>query len=490
MNDNFFSGSLKNYKSKIKEKNITPNTKITQNQEKIKKLHKSPMNPLNKKLFDINLKKIRNKNPLHLNRKNIFHNIKNINFINKTNLKIYPLIYNNRNNTKANLLSNYFSKTINKIENNLRKNHSNKNLINITNSDNDNFNKPLKNNMFYPNKSNINNLKKHSLIKTKDILNNEDLSMSKKMNKNSLIYPFIGTEESKKNIMESIDKLKPKKIENSFNIFYNFSSKKLLKQRSISTLIKQNLTLNNIQNKSEKNILILNQKENSLKEEKNNKNYYTEDNYENKLINKLKELKNYKNNEIIDKIKVIIEETIENLLPKKVQKIIKLLFKEIFNINKHYLDNINHLKEIIQKFKIKIIHYEKYFKDLINKLKNKEKDLNDLKKEIEDFQKEKKKFENYKNSQSNINKKMKKYISLNDNNNSFIQKLNKKNVDDLEALYFPDKINYIQSEAEQNIPKLNLEQNFIDKCIKKEFIKRSDINLSPFQKIALQFEMI
>ncbi len=39
MNDNFFSGSLKNYKSKIKEKNITPNTKITQNQEKIKKLH-------------------------------------------------------------------------------------------------------------------------------------------------------------------------------------------------------------------------------------------------------------------------------------------------------------------------------------------------------------------------------------------------------------------------------------------------------------------
>ena len=39
------------------------------------------------------------------------------------------------------------------------------------------------------------------------------------------------------------------------------------------------------------------------------------------------------------------------------------------------------------------------------------------------------------------------------------------------------------------IPKLNLEQKYIEKCIQKEIIKRNEENLTPFQKIALQFEM-
>jgi hypothetical protein len=441
MSDIFFSGFSNNYKPKIKAKNITPNIKISQNQGKIKKLHKSPINPLNKRLLDINIKKLRNKNPIHLNRKNIFHNIKNINFINKTNLKIYPLIYkNNKNISKTNLFTNYFSKTINKIENNLRRNYSNKNIMNISNSDNDNFNKSIKNNFYYQNKSNLNNLKQHSFIKMKDILNNDNLSIPKKINKNSIVYPLIETEEPKKNVLESIDKLKLKKNENSFNNCFNFSSTKEL-QQSFSSLIKPNLTLNNNHNKSEKKIIILNQNENILTKEKSNDIFYTEENFEHKLINKLKDLKNYKNNELIDKIKVIIEETIKNLLPKELQKIIKLLFKEVININKHYLDNINHLKELIQKYKIKIIHYEKYFRDLINKLKNKEKELNDLKKEMEELQKEKKKFERYK---INKTKKIQKKISLTDNNNSFIAKLNKDNIDDLEALNFLDKINNIK----------------------------------------------
>ena len=106
---------------------------------------------------------------------------------------------------------------------------------------------------------------------------------------------------------------------------------------------------------------------------------------------------------------------------------------------------------------------------------------------MEKIKKKKKKFERYK---INETKKIQKKISLTDNNNSFIAKLNKDNIDDLEALYFLDKINYIQNETEQNIPKLNLEQNFIDKCIKKEFIKRNEDNLTPFQKIALQFNML
>ena len=66
--------------------------------------------------------------------------------------------------------------------------------------------------------------------------------------------------------------------------------------------------------------------------------------------------------------------------------------------------------------------------------------------------------------------------------------MNAKNVDDLDALYFYDKINYYQNDDEKEIPRLNLEQNYIEKCIQKEIIKRNDINLTPFQKVALQFD--
>ena len=72
--------------------------------------------------------------------------------------------------------------------------------------------------------------------------------------------------------------------------------------------------------------------------------------------------------------------------------------------------------------------------------------------------------------------------------NLFFKELNEKNIDDLDALYFFDKVEYNQNE-EKDIPKLNLEQSYIEKCIQKEIIKRNEDNLTPFQKIALQFEM-
>ena len=73
-------------------------------------------------------------------------------------------------------------------------------------------------------------------------------------------------------------------------------------------------------------------------------------------------------------------------------------------------------------------------------------------------------------------------------NNSYFKYLNTKNIDDLDALYFFDKVEYNQNE-EKEIPKLNLDQKHIEKCIQKELIKRNEKNLTPFQKIALQFEM-
>ena len=81
----YFSSTSNNYKSKIKSKKIsstTPNTKVNQNKEKIRKLHRSPLNTLNKsenfvitkKKFESNIK-IKNKNiknPIQINPKKIF----------------------------------------------------------------------------------------------------------------------------------------------------------------------------------------------------------------------------------------------------------------------------------------------------------------------------------------------------------------------------------------------------------------------------------
>ena len=510
----YFSGYSGNFKPKIKSKNsTTPNTKINQNLSKIRKLHRTPMNTLNKsqnisitkKTFEVDIKKLRNDKPIHLNPKKIFpiqniKNIKSINLINKSkNLKIHPLLYNNINNnkrnSKGNSLSNYFSKTINKINHNMKRNRSNTNIINITNANTTNFNEYIKNNYFYNTKSNINNLKKHSIIKIKDYLNTEELSLSKNIIKNTSIYPLVITEESKKNFNENNPKFNLKN-ENSFitSIKNNYPSIKQMKTNSSKYLTKSNYILNNNQNNTGINPVIINNQSENLSSEKNSGNAYLET-FEYKIINDIKQLKNFKNNEIIDKIKMLFGEAIEYLVPKELQNIFLLLLKEILQINKEYSETINNLKEINEKYKTKIIHYEIKYKDLVNKFKNKEKELNDLKKEIENNKQNFNNLEIKKNTE-NINNKKKLRINISsidlkikNDYNTFIKKLNAKNVDDLDAIYFLDKINYKQNEKEQKIPKLNLDQKYIDDCIKNELIKRNEVKLTPFQKIALQFEI-
>ena len=90
----------------------------------------------------------------------------------------------------------------------------------------------------------------------------------------------------------------------------------------------------------------------------------------------------------------------------------------------------------------------------------------------------------------NIKKDSKKEIKR---GNEYFKMLNKKNVNDLDALYFYDKINYnssydFESKEKRNIPKLNLDAKYIEKCKQKELDKINEANLTPFQKIALQFE--
>ena len=208
------------------------------------------------------------------------------------------------------------------------------------------------------------------------------------------------------------------------------------------------------------------------------------DNFELKIINEIKELKKLKKNEINDKIKTIFEEAIDYLIPKESQNVFLLILKEISNINNDYYDNIKQLNNNIELLKIKINNYENKYLEISNKLKKKEKELSFLKKEVDKFYKEKEiKFNAIKNKKiSSVDVKIKKRDNL------YFKNLNVKNLDDLDALYFFDKVEYNQNNGKE-MPKLNLEQKHIEKCIQKEIIKRNEAILTPFQKIALQFEM-
>ena len=512
MHNLHFSGSTNNFKSKEKTQNsisITQNTKLNQYLEKNRKFYKSPTHSLNKSqnisgaqnTFKINIKNKIINNKSQLNAKKIFplQNIKNIHLTNNKNnysIKINSIQYqNNLNVSKNNSLSNYLTKNSNSKNANLRRNNTNINLMNKNNNTNINFNKSNINNNIYR-KNNLYNLKKNykkeksPVIKLKDYLTTDDLIINKNINnRNSSLYPLVITEESKKkNMNDKKSKSKIKKTESVSNTFIkkNNSSIKKLKTSSTSILNKKtNIILttnnniknnsNNTQNKSRVYSNILGNPTSSsggyienLSTEKTSGCARLE-NFEFKIMKEIKELKNDKvnNNDLGDKIKSIFEEAIDYFIPKEYKNVFVFLLKEIYNINKEYLDNIIQYKEMIDNLKIKIKNYENKYNDLLKQFKKNEKELIHL--------------QNKNKNASSFEEKIKR-------DNSFFKELNAKNIDDLDALYFFDKVEYNQND-EKEIPKLNLEQKYIEKCIQKEIIKRNEENLTPFQKIALQFEM-
>ena len=515
MYDLHFSGSTNNFKSKVKTQNsnsINHNTKLNQYLEKNKKIHKSPTQILNKSqnisgaknVFKTNIKnKIinkNNKNNLYAKKIHPLQNFKNIYLANRNNYSIkINQFQNNQNNlsiSKNNSLSNYFTKTCNNNNTNLKRNNTNTNILNIQSNTNYNTNYNI-----YQNKSNLYNLKKSPIIKIKDYLTTDDFIINKNININTSLYPLVITEESKKkNNNDKNNKSKIKKTESVSNTFIKKShaSIKKLKTSSTTILNKKNYILNtknknnNNQNKSRVNINILGNPTSSsggfienLSTEKTSGCARFE-NFEFKIMNEIKELKNCKNNEVINKIKIIFEETIDYLIPKESQNVFLLLLKEMSKINQEFCDNIKHLEEMNEYLKTKINNYENKYSDLSSKLKRKEKELIILKKEVESFNKEKE--NKYNNDIKNKNKKISSVDIKNKKGNTYLKSLNIKNIDDLDALYFFDKIEYNQNE-EKNIPRLNLEQKHIEKCIQNEIIKKNEINLTPFQKIALQFDM-
>ena len=105
---------------------------------------------------------------------------------------------------------------------------------------------------------------------------------------------------------------------------------------------------------------------------------------------------------------------------------------------------------------------------------------------------------------SNYNQQISKIENEIIKDKKYLVKLNKKNLNDLDAIYFFDKIN-INKNSKTNkkegnkinqkrknsnvIPRLNLEPDYIEDCKTKELLKLEEANLTHFQRIALQFEI-
>ena len=525
-----FSGSSNNFKAKVKAQNsndINLKTKLNQYLEKNRKEHKSPADTLLNKsqnisrvqnLFKTNTKnKIinnynkNNKSQLHVKKIMPIQNVKN-----NYSIKISSIQYqNNLNISKNKSLSNYYTKNNANARNaynlNFKRNDTNSNIMskinishhNISNlNTNNNYNSNFFQNKYHYYYSKKNSKKKeNSIIKIEEYLKTDDFNINKSNNRNTSLYPLVITEDLKKkdnfnNTNTNKNKSKKKKIESVNNTFIkkNHSSIKMLKTSSTSVLNKKtNFILNTNNNNSNNNHNNSRGHSNIMNNPFSSSGGFIEnlstektsgcarlDSLESKIMKEINDLKNCQTVAIIDKIKSIFEEVLDCLIPKESQNIFILLVNEVSNITKKLCDNIIHYKEMAENLKIEINRYEDKYNGLISKYRKKEKELINLKKEIEDFYEERNFNDRY-NRVSSFDMKIKR-------GNLFFKELNKKNIDDLDALYFFDKVDYNQNE-ENDIPKLNLEQSYIEKCIQKEIIKRNEDNLTPFQKIALQFEM-
>ena len=538
MNNTYLTGTYNKYRNKIKGDNktncsVTPNTKINQYLERTKSnnFHKTPPNILNKsqnvkdnqKISKANLKNfiINNK----MNRRNIFINN---NFINKSK----P---HNRKSNSINPSRNNYSFKLNSMNNlpgcyinNYNNNHNNKNMTknnsslsyyyssnnNTTNNKNKNNTKITKPNYrlkcvkanlsnfanFYYNK--VNKLQKKSNL---DVNLTTDTTNHRKINTSSFNY-FI-TEESKKELKET-------KNRNKLKMSYLSLNKKNKKNNNgkvtLLSNIKPNVPLKITQKNSQNpHSLYFGCISNDLSSDKIIPS--PPDSTEIKIINDLKTItcdKNSKNNnygEKIDKLQKIYEEMINYFLPKETQNIFIKVFKEynflcndLYNNLKNSEEKINQLNEKLKNFESKNVELQKNFLE-------KETELNELKEQIKIF------FESHKsNYQSEYNNDEEDDFIDNtpyqkNKNNYLLAQLNKKNLDDLESIYFFDKINgkntiRLNNSEEQNksnymdnngeiVPELNLDPTYIEKCKKKELLKIEEAHLTPFQKIALEFEM-
>ena len=561
MSNPYLTGSFNKYRNKIKGNtkmnlSITPNTKIAQYLERKKNInhHKSPSNLLNKSQ---NVRE--NQKISKINIKNYIMNKKlNLRQINHKNNKIKP---HNRKSNSINPSRNNFSIKLNSMNNlpgcYINNNNTNFNVNNNNNIINNNKTMSKNNSLSYYYSSNYNtsNNKNKNIGKV-----NNDYTLHKLMCiKANLSY------YSNFNYNKAINKLQKKNP--SVNITTDNSNSRNLKSSPCNYFITEESKViikdkNRIKNKSKLKMSYLNLKKNKKKNsntllskiktnaplkiphknsfypqqisfggdasiEKNNPSPPV-DSLELKIENELKNLKTIEKPEKIDKLKKIYKESVEYIIPKEYRKIFLLLLKEYDDINNENLNEIKELKLKNEELNNKIKITENENNILKKKLEENDNELNIIKKKlienIENFNNNNNQFnEEYENNEyeedENENEENKnnsdyydigkipnKISKLKRNNNYFAQ-LNKKNLDDLDAIYFFDKINYndnnrkilINNNYGNNynyvnnngdiVPLLNLDPKYIEDCKNRELLKIEEAHLTPFQKIALQFEM-
>ena len=564
MSNPYLTGSFNKYRNKIKGNmkmnlSITPNTKITQYLERKKNInhHKSPSNLLNKsqnihenqKISKINLKNyIINKK---LNRRNLNHNnsktkannkksnsinpsrnnfsIKlnsmnnlpgcyiNNNITNFINNNVNNIINNNKTMTKNNSLSYYYSSNYNTT------NNKNKNIGKINNDYTLNKLMCIKANLSYYANFNYNKGINKIQKKTPTVNLTTDNSNSRNMKSSPCNY-FI-TEESKIYMKDK------NRIKNKSKLKMSYLNLKKNKKKSSNILlnkIKSNIPLK-IPHKNSYHIPQISYG-GDISIEKSNPSPPI-DTFELKITNELKNIKEANKDEKNSKLKKIYEDSIEYFIAKEYRNIFLLILKEFDDINKDYLNDIKYLKEKNEELNNKIKNKENENVILKKKLEENENEINIIKKKLvenigyynnhqneinyEKNYNEEEEYEEENEYEENKNNSRYYDIVLNKNdkfnrNNYYFAQLNKKNIDDLDAIYFFDKINngninrkiiinnngdnlsnnynYINNKGEI-VPELNLDPKYIEDCKKRELLKIEEAHLTPFQRVALQFEM-
>ena len=573
MSNPYLTGSFNKYRNKIKGNmkmnlSITPNTKITQYLER-KKNHnhyKSPSNLLNKsqnirenqKISKLNLKNyIMNKK---LNRRHINHNNSKNKPHNRKNNSINP----SRNNfsIKLNSMNNLPGCYINNNNTNLLNNNINNNNINNINNNNKTMSKNNSLSFYYSSNNNTTNNKNKNCGKI-----NNDYNLHKLMciKANLSFYANFnynkGIKMQKKNpsVNLTTDNSNSRNLKSSpCNYFITEESKVIMKDK------------NRIKNKSKLKMSYLNLKKNKKKSNNTSilskfktnvplkiphKNSYHPphmsfggdasiekknhsppiDSFEIKIMNDLKNLKDTDKNDKIEKLKKIYDESVEHFIPKEYRKIFMSIIKEFDDINKDNLNDIKNINEKKEELNGKLKEIENENIILKKKLEENNNELNIIKKKLienmensnnfhHNIQKYHKNYneeeyenndyyddedeENFNNSYYNSIQFSKK-ISKFKRNNYYFAQLNKKNLDDLDAIYFFDRINsniggkivinnnnedsgnsynYISNSGEV-VPQLNLDPQYIEECKNRELLKIEEAHLTPFQRIALHFEM-
>ena len=511
--------NLKNYiiNKKLNKKKIFQNNKMKHHNRK-----SNSINPINSN-FSIKLNSmntlpgcfINNNTTYYIN--NNTNNNNNINNINNNNVNNI----NNKTISKNNSLSYYYTSN----SNNMTNIHKNKNISKMINDQALQKLMCMKANMSYYSNFNYNKNILHKITKKNAATNlTTDNSNSRNLKTPSGNY-FI-TEESKF-LMKEKKKIKSKSKPKSSYIKTKKSKKK---------------SSNNVLNKIKANNPLKIPHKNSyhrpqmtfLGDSVTDKNVYSPsiESIELKIVKNLQNIKNVEKEKKLEKLKNTCEEAIEYLVPVEYQKIFYLMVKEFDNINKMNLNDIKYLKgkkEELEK-NIKIIENENNIYKIQLEQNNKEIDLmkNKLKNTENNymkfpFKKSKNiksiKFKNFSKNLQNYDEEEENNENLNTDshysgqisskrnengengkNNSYFIKLNKKNLNDLDAIYFFDKVsnNNHKNDGNKNnyknnrgdlVPQLNLDPEYIEECKTKELLKIEEENLTPFQKIALQFEI-